>query len=478
MGSFNTSLLDEAVIFAVNAHRGMERRGKGFPYIVHPLETVAIVATMTADQELLAAAALHDTVEDCAVPREEIRARFGERVAALVDIESVDQIEGLTEEESWHQRRETAINKLMNASHDAKLVALGDKLSNMRAIARDYEEIGDALWQRFHCTDPGEHRWHYRGLAEALRELGDTVAYKEFVFLMEQVFPPQETGENKTLPALDLRQWTRTGEGHTAESFDHGDGKTMMKLYFDFVPAALAEQELRVAEAAYRMGIPTPKPGELVTADGRMGCTFERIANKRSIGKAIADEPERLEEYALRFARLAKKLHTTPCDRALFPSYRENIQKILRELPYLSEKNKQKLLRFLDSVEDTGMCIHGDLTVGNVVTDGTTDYFIDMSEFSYGNPLFDVSANYIIWQKFSNERQLEDFHLSKAMYERFWNVFVEEYFGADTEEKLAEINRMIAPYAAIQSLVFLSHNGAVPDPPFLIYLYEALEDME
>ena len=60
----NTDFLDRAIIFAVKAHSGTERRGKGYPYIVHPLEAVEIVATMTKDQELLAAAALHDTVED------------------------------------------------------------------------------------------------------------------------------------------------------------------------------------------------------------------------------------------------------------------------------------------------------------------------------------------------------------------------------------------------------------------------------
>ena len=60
----DTTLLDRAIEFAVHAHSGTERRGKGFPYIVHPLEAVAIVATMTNDPELLAAAALHDTVEN------------------------------------------------------------------------------------------------------------------------------------------------------------------------------------------------------------------------------------------------------------------------------------------------------------------------------------------------------------------------------------------------------------------------------
>ena len=60
----DTELLDRAIIFAVKAHAGTERRGKGFPYIVHPMEAMEIVSTMTADQGLLAAAALHDTVED------------------------------------------------------------------------------------------------------------------------------------------------------------------------------------------------------------------------------------------------------------------------------------------------------------------------------------------------------------------------------------------------------------------------------
>lgn len=184
----NTELLDRAIVFAVQAHAGTERRGKGFPYIVHPMEAVAIVATMTADQELLAAAALHDTVEDTHVSVEDLRARFGERIAALVAQESDVMIENLSEEDSWHARKQAAIDRLAAAPHDAKIVALGDKLSNMRAIARDYADIGDALWNLFHTKDPKEHEWHYRGLAMALQELQDTWAYKEFVALIDQVF--------------------------------------------------------------------------------------------------------------------------------------------------------------------------------------------------------------------------------------------------------------------------------------------------
>ncbi len=184
----DTQLLDRAIVFAVRAHAGTERRGKGFPYIVHPLEAVEIVATMTADQELLAAAALHDTVEDTDVTVEQLRAEFGDRIAALVASESDIVVEGASEEQSWHARKQAAIDRLARASHDAKIVALGDKLSNMRAIARDYATQGDKLWNLFHAKDPKDHEWHYRGLADALRELKDTFAFQEFEQLINQVF--------------------------------------------------------------------------------------------------------------------------------------------------------------------------------------------------------------------------------------------------------------------------------------------------
>ncbi len=184
-----TSLLDRAVIFAVKAHANTERRGKGFPYIVHPMEAVEIVATMTPDQEMLAAAILHDTVEDTDVTAEEIRREFGDRIADMVVSESDVFTPGVSEEESWRSRKQAAIDRLGRASRDSKMVALGDKLSNMRAIARDYKEKGDALWSIFHA--PGgksDHEWHYRGLAGAMAELEQYSAYQEFVSLIDQVF--------------------------------------------------------------------------------------------------------------------------------------------------------------------------------------------------------------------------------------------------------------------------------------------------
>ncbi|MBQ8058606.1 MAG: bifunctional (p)ppGpp synthetase/guanosine-3',5'-bis(diphosphate) 3'-pyrophosphohydrolase [Prevotella sp.] len=183
----DTSLLDRAITFAVKAHQGMERKGKGFPYVVHPMEAVCIVATMTNDQELLAAAALHDVIEDTDTTADDLKKEFGERVAMLVEAESDDKTGG-SKAETWRQRKQDTLDRLRNADLDIKIVALGDKLSNMRAIAHDYAVLGDELWNRFTVKDPAEHAWRYHALAEALNDLSDTDAYKEFHTLVNKTF--------------------------------------------------------------------------------------------------------------------------------------------------------------------------------------------------------------------------------------------------------------------------------------------------
>ena len=184
----DTALLDRAIIFAVKAHAGTERRGKGFPYIVHPLESMEIVSTISNDQELLAAAVLHDTVEDTDVTIEGIREEFGDRVAELVAAETSIIEEETNEEKSWYARKKMTLDHLACATLDQKIVALGDKLSNMRAISRDFAEKGQDLWNLFHSKNPKDHEWYYRGLADSLSDLKDTYAFQEFEMLVDRVF--------------------------------------------------------------------------------------------------------------------------------------------------------------------------------------------------------------------------------------------------------------------------------------------------
>jgi myo-inositol-1(or 4)-monophosphatase len=187
--TIDTQIVDRALRLAVEGHEGTVRKGTNVPYIVHPMEAMVIVSTMTDDQELMAAALLHDAVEDTGITLDDIRRELGPRVAALVDSETDREVEGLSHVESWQHRKQAAVDRLASASRDVQMVALGDKLSNMRAMARHLQEQGDRLWQRFNEKDPARHAWYYRQLVASLAPLSDTAAYREFADLVEQVFP-------------------------------------------------------------------------------------------------------------------------------------------------------------------------------------------------------------------------------------------------------------------------------------------------
>ena len=181
-------ILDRAIVFAVNAHAG-QRRKDGAPFILHPLEDAAIVGTLTDDPEIIAAAVLHDTVEDTAVTGDEILGAFGARVYELVMHETEEKRPAFPPHETWRIRKEESLDALSRTKDIAvKMLWLGDKLSNMRALSRDLDALGEDVFKRFHNRDPLAHKWYYTTVLELIPELSDTPAYAEYAALTHRVF--------------------------------------------------------------------------------------------------------------------------------------------------------------------------------------------------------------------------------------------------------------------------------------------------
>lgn len=177
-------MIDKAIDFAVKAHEGQFRKGTKRPYIVHPIEVGDIVSTMTQDEEIISAAILHDTIEDCeGVTEELLKKEFGERVSRFVARESEDK------SKTWMERKSATIKKLAQESREIQMIGLADKLSNMRDIDRDYPMCGEKLWDRFRMKDKKIIGWYYKGVRDALREdFEDVPAYREYCRLVEKNF--------------------------------------------------------------------------------------------------------------------------------------------------------------------------------------------------------------------------------------------------------------------------------------------------
>ena len=178
--------LNEAILYATEKHSGQLRKGTNLPYIVHPMEVLNILIRMNAHEALLMAGILHDPVEDTDATIDEIAALFGEETAALVEAHTEKN-----KELPWWERKLKSIEHLRTAPQDVKLLILADKLSNLRSMAHDYNNIGDRLWDRF-CADKTMQAKYYGMSIEALADMSDDPdaawAYKELKHLYLQVF--------------------------------------------------------------------------------------------------------------------------------------------------------------------------------------------------------------------------------------------------------------------------------------------------
>ena len=177
-------MVDRAIAFATKAHEGQLRKGTQRPYIVHPIEVGDIVSTMTRDEEIISAAILHDTIEDCeGITKEILAQEFSERVANMVAQESEDK------SKSWIERKTATIKHLGDAPIEVKMIGLADNLSNMRDINRDYPVCGEELWLRFRMQSKSMIGWYYKGIQFVLHDTFKGVAaYEEYCNLVEKNF--------------------------------------------------------------------------------------------------------------------------------------------------------------------------------------------------------------------------------------------------------------------------------------------------
>lgn len=263
---------------------------------------------------------------------------------------------------------------------------------------------------------------------------------------------------------ITLNDYILSGGGFNGESYDHKtDPNIMLKLYS---PGKIQQplDEMRLARKVYELGIPTPKPGEyVVTEDGRYGIRFHRIAGKTSYSRACGDHPEKVQQYAEEFADLCRKLHSIEVDPTQFENVKDKYYRLLKENPFFTTEEKDKIGKFIADVPDCNTAIHGDLQFSNAIFVGDQRYFIDLGDFCYGNPLFDLGMVYLCCILDGEDYLKEVFHMDKPTAVKFWEYFAPAYYGKDRSMK--DIEEEIMPFAGLKTLI-IERDSKCPMPLF------------
>jgi len=295
---------------------------------------------------------------------------------------------------------------------------------------------------------------------------------------------------------IDLTRFLQVGEGANGLSYNSlDDPQVMVKMYNKGYDTSTIFTELDVARKVYELGIPTPRPGQLVTDGERIGIIFRRIDGKRSFARAISEEPDRYDEYTREFALLCKKLHTFECPQGMFPDARQDFMRMLKSSGTFSDKEKSKIEHFLlKGLPECHTALHGDMHVGNVLTTlpkgASFDtphqvYYIDLGYFSYGCPLIDIGMMSMIGNYSDDVFLIPNMHYDVAMAKKVWESFADEYFFGP--EKLGEkwfgptvshdnILGLIDPYVLLKLLLVEYNVGFMPES-YLEYSHNVVSSL-
>lgn len=183
MGNFMqqmTPLIKKALCFAAEKHDGQYRKGGRVPYIVHPVQVAFGVSTYTNNEEVIAAAFLHDVLEDCSnVSVDLLREEFGNKVTQIVYEMSLDKY---VEYKNWKEKKKLYLAKINEASEEALVIVAVDKMSNLRAYFDALRNKGANEIARYFGGTPNEYRWYYEEIGNILvSTLGEHPVAKDYM---------------------------------------------------------------------------------------------------------------------------------------------------------------------------------------------------------------------------------------------------------------------------------------------------------
>jgi len=216
------------------------------------------------------------------------------------------------------------------------------------------------------------------------------------------------------------------------------------------------EQEKYVAKKMFVYDIPSAISYDIVKVDDKYGLVYEWI-NASTLGQYLSNNPDQLDKFAIRMAKLLVKLHSTKFENGILPDGRENLHmwvNIAEQSGYYSDEVISKLRNLINNIPYRNTFIHGDFHPGNIMVMNDELILIDMTDVSVGDPIIDLLGSYQIMKLVPQRPGGAERYtgMSNEMLLKLWCLFIKEYTGITDSDELNKYEQKLKFYALIRSI--------------------------
>ncbi len=240
------------------------------------------------------------------------------------------------------------------------------------------------------------------------------------------------------------------------------DDETVLKVYRPETPMEELTKERERSQIAFVHGIPTAISYDIVQVGDCYGLLYELVPSG-SMGSCVTREPERAEEYAVKFGEVLRLIHELDIGSMALPDVTVGYARAAKNMSrYMTGQEYEIALRWLDAMPRGNTLLHGDFHPKNIMVQNGEPLLIDMGDICLGHPLYDIAIAYFVIMLLPEERSAKFSGIPRACARRFWDTFMRVYFGTDDPAVLAEKEAIIESAAYLRMMIVYGISDSFP----------------
>lgn len=241
------------------------------------------------------------------------------------------------------------------------------------------------------------------------------------------------------------------------------DDDTIIKVFREGTTIEEVRGEINMSKEAFVMGMPTAISFDVVKVGGQYGLVYE-LLDADTLSACIKREPERIDEFARRYAELFRQLHQidVPASSSV-PCAMENERKqVMHIRRYFPQESIDLLMQILDAIPNGRSLLHLDLQTKNAMVQNGELMLIDMGEVGYGHPLLDLGHAYSAMVTLVGDYE-KIIGMPKALGVELWNRAIGYYLEGLPADVVEQRKRQIEVVSCVRNFSWLALSDSFPE---------------